>query len=177
MERANGTQEVVFRGHVLTVRVDPVIARSGPTTREVVERGSAVGIVAETADHHLVVVKQYRWAVSEFLWELPAGLVEPGEPPLLAAKRELQEETGYQAGYWRPLHQYFSSPGYSTEMISIFYAADLVGGASDLDADEELTVHHWSREEARAKIDGGLVKNGLLLVGLSWWLSKAPRSG
>ncbi|MCY0900367.1 MAG: NUDIX hydrolase [Firmicutes bacterium] len=173
MEERRGDPEVVFRGRVMTVHVDPVTAKSGPTTREVVDRVPAVAVVAETAGGSLVVVRQFRWAVQSWLYELPAGMVNAGEAPLAAAIRELEEETGYRATHWQLLYRYYSSPGYSNEMLYIFYAQGLERGTPHYDADEELEVITWTRQEAAEHLASGEVLNGMLLIGVSWWLHQS----
>ncbi|MCY0877693.1 MAG: NUDIX hydrolase [Firmicutes bacterium] len=176
MEERAGASQVVFRGRVLTVRVDPVHAKAGLTTREVVERGPAVAIVAETADHHLVVLRQFRWPVQAWLYELPAGMIDGGESPLAAAARELEEETGYRAQHWQPLYCYYASPGYSNELIYLFYATGLEPGPPHADPDEDLDVLCWSVEEVQAHLASGEVLNGILVIGLTWWLQHRARA-
>lgn len=172
MERGNGDSKTVFAGRVLTVRVDPVVAKSGPGTREVVVRPAATAVVAETDSGELVVIRQFRWAVGEPLFELPAGMIEPGEPALSAAQRELEEETGWRADEWTLVFDFFTSPGYSTERMVLYYARQLRPGTAHGDPDEEIAVHQWSRAKARRMLHEGQLRNGILLLGLSWWLSQ-----
>ena len=170
VEELRGPSSVAFQGRVLTVRVDPVTAKGGPSTREVVERPRAAAVVAEGEDGRLVVVRQFRWAVSTCLDELPAGLIDPGEEPLAAAQRELAEETGYRAQTWQLLFDYYASPGYSTERVSLFSARGLAPGPRNLDPDEDIVVTGWSRQEAERYLAEGRVQNGILLIGVLWWL-------
>lgn len=163
---------MAFQGRVLTVRVDPVRAKAGLTTREVVVRPPAVAVVAETYQHQLVIVRQFRWAIQEVLVELPAGVVEPHEDLETAARRELEEETGYSALTMTPLFSYFTSPGYSTECVHLWYAASLTAGTPHGDPDEDIVVEHWSRADAWAMLQSGTMTNGILLVGLLWWVSQ-----
>lgn len=175
MERANGVGTVAFKGRLLMVRVDPVTAKSGPATREVVERPPAVAVLAQTDQGHLIVIRQYRWAVQQELAELPAGLIDPGEQPEEAARRELAEETGYHAHAWRLLTQFYTSPGFSTERIYLYHARDLVPGPANGDPDEEITVEYWDKSRARAELAHSGTANGVLLTGILWWLG-GPRS-
>lgn len=173
MERENGPSQVAFVGRFLSVRVDPVIAKSGPGLREVVVRPPAVAVIAETGDGRLVVIRQFRWAVGELLYELPAGLMDGDETPQAAARRELAEETGYHADEWHSLADCFTSPGFSTERIYLYHARQLSLGVAHGDPDEEIAVEHWTRDRASHEISHGGVKNGVLLIGLLWWLSHA----
>ncbi|AEJ41421.1 NUDIX hydrolase [Sulfobacillus acidophilus TPY] len=175
MEKSRGKSHIAFQGRVLTVRVDPVEAKSGPTTREVVERRPAVGIVAETPDQRVVVIRQFRWPVQDTLWELPAGLIDAGEEPVQAAARELAEETGYRAQHWQLLHHYYSSPGFTTEEIYLFSASDLTEGDCRPDSDEEIERDLWDADQVRRALANGDVRNGIALIGLYWWLSGRKR--
>jgi len=171
VEHQRGDSATAFQGKVLSVRVDPVWAKSGPTTREVVVRGPAVGIVAETPEGSLVILRQYRWAIQQYQYELPAGMVEAHESPVQAAVRELREETGWQAGRIRPIFRYFTSPGYTTEEIFLYFADHLTMGSTQPDPDEELEILTWTRGQARDKLANPDSSNAILLVGLLWWLS------
>lgn len=175
IERQHGESQTAFAGRVLKVRVDPVWAKSGLTTREVVERPVAAAIIAESPDQRLVVVRQYRWAVADWLFELPAGLVEEGEDPLAAAKRELAEETGWTAQHWQTVYQFFPSPGYSTEVIHLFFASGLCPGTPHGDPDEELEVSLWTAARAEEARRGGEITNGIMLLGVGWWLTHQGR--
>jgi ADP-ribose pyrophosphatase len=157
---------------VLTVRVDPVRAKAGATTREVVVRPPAVAVVAETAQHQVVIVRQFRWAVQDVLVELPAGIVERDENLEVAARRELAEETGYVAECMTPLFSYYTSPGYSTERMHLWHATGLTAGRPHGDPDEDIVVEHWSRDQVLSLLGSGEVANGVLLVGLLWWVSR-----
>lgn len=170
VERENGSPTVVFRGRVLSVRVDPVIAKSGPTTREVVERPNAVAVIAEDDKGSVVVIQQFRWAVQTLLYELPAGLVEPGESALQAAQRELAEETGYVARQWEAVYDCFTTPGYSSERIALFYAHDLALGRPHGDADEEIAVKLWTPLQVRQYLRQTTTHNGVFVLGVLWWL-------
>ena len=114
-------------GAIVTVRRDMVrMPEGGLAAREVVEHPGAVGIVALDEAGQVLLIRQYRHAVSRLLWELPAGLRDVrGEPPRATAERELLEEVGYQASDWQVLVDFFSSPGISTERLRIYLARGL----------------------------------------------------
>lgn len=172
MEKPFGDPKTVFEGRVLKVHVDPVLAKSGPATREVVVRPNGVGILAETAFGELVLIRQFRWAVGQHLLEIPAGLIDEGESPEHAARREFEEETGYRAQKWSPVCDFYTSPGYSTERLFLFHAKDLTPGQAHGDPDEEISVELWKKERILKAWPHGEFNNGILLVGVLWWLSQ-----
>jgi len=135
-----GSREV-FRGKMIDVRVDEIALSGGrTTTREVVEYPGAVVIVALTDDGQVYLVRQWRHAISQVLLEFPAGGLEPGEEPLVCAKRELREEAGLLAERWTSLGHFYSSPGFANEILHVFLAEGLESVQSDPDDDEDLQV-------------------------------------
>lgn len=132
----------------------------------------AVAIVAVDADDRVVLVRQRRPAAGAELLELPAGLIDEGEEPLAAAKRELREETGLRGGDWRRLAAFWSSPGFSDEHVTVFAATGLEEGENDLDDGEEVEVVRLTRSEIEVAV-AGLV-DATTLVGLLLWL-REPR--
>jgi 8-oxo-dGTP pyrophosphatase MutT (NUDIX family) len=131
----------VFDGRLLHVFEDTVRLPAGrEARREVVEHIGAVAVVPTADDGRVVLVRQWRHAVGRALWELPAGTRETDEPPDATARRELVEETGYEASRWGDLGHGPVSPGYSSEEIWFFSAAGLTAGTSTPDADELLDV-------------------------------------
>lgn len=133
--------ERIFEGKVLNLRVDTIeLPNKKYSKREIIEHSGGVTVVAITDQNEIVLVKQYRKAIEDFLLELPAGKLEYGENPLECGKRELKEETGYTSDNFELLCETYSSPGYSTEKIYIYLAQDLKEGESELDEGEYLEV-------------------------------------
>jgi ADP-ribose pyrophosphatase len=133
--------EVVHQGKVISLRVDEVsLPRGRRTTREVVEHPGAVVVIALDEKGGVPLVRQYRHAVGRYLLELPAGGLEPGEEPLTTAQRELMEEVGLEAARWTSLGHFFSSPGFSNEILHVFLAEDLREAHADPDEDEDIVV-------------------------------------
>lgn len=163
----------VFSGRIIKVYNDQVEMADGTlTTREVVSHREAVAVIAVNEKGELLLVTQYRYPIKRDMLELPAGLIDPGESPLEAAKRELREETGYEAAHWELLTSTYSSPGSHDEKIHIFMASDLrLVSEQDLDADEELTCSILPFDQVLIKVKSGVIKDGKTIIGvLLYWV-------
>lgn len=140
--------KVSYRGRVFSVTTDTVTEPGGVTsTRDVVRHSGSVVILAvdssaNPADPTILVERQYRHAAGQFLYELPAGRIEPGEAPLAAGKRELIEETGFRAKRWSKLVRYYASPGFLAETMQVFLAEDIRPGIAEPEPDEKISLHH-----------------------------------
>lgn len=135
------SSRTVYAGKVIDVHVDEIVLPEGITAlREVVEHPGAVVVAALDDDDHIFLVRQYRHPIGCELLELPAGTLEPGEEPLVAAKRELREEAGLEARRWTPLSIFYSSPGFANEGLYPFLAQDLATVPADPDDDEVISV-------------------------------------
>jgi ADP-ribose pyrophosphatase len=167
------SSRTVYTGHVVTLRADEVrMPGGGVKTREVIEQPGAVGIVALDEDGQVVLIRQYRHPVEEWLIELPAGLLDvPGEKAYRTAARELAEEAALTASRWDVLVDLRNSPGLSTEAVRVFLARDLAP-VPDADrhvgTDEEtdLGVHRVPLDEAVAAVFTGDIQNSLAVAGL-----------
>jgi 8-oxo-dGTP pyrophosphatase MutT (NUDIX family) len=131
-----------------------------------VRHPGAAAVVAIDSDKRVCVVRQYRHGVEDFLWEIPAGKLDPGEPPEICAPRELQEETGVEAGRWTPLGIYIPAPGIFTEVIHLYLARDLKIGPASPDADEELEIEWLPLEEAVGHVMRGEWNDGKTAMAL-----------
>jgi ADP-ribose pyrophosphatase len=141
----------VYEGKIVTMRVDEIsLPQGGVATREVVEHPGAVVIIALDDQDNVYLVRQYRHAIRRMLLELPAGTLEPGEEPLVAAMRELREEVGLVAEQWTYLGSFFSSPGFANEHLHVFLARELSQKEAEPDYDEDLTVVRTSLSELRS---------------------------
>jgi ADP-ribose pyrophosphatase len=117
-------------------------------------------------DPEIILEKQYRHAAGQFLFELPAGRVEPNEAPLAAAKREMIEETGYRAKRWTLLTKYFASPGFLGEWMQIYLARDIREGTATPEADENIEVFRLPLSEALKLVAANKIHDGKTLIGL-----------
>jgi ADP-ribose pyrophosphatase len=108
--------------------------------------------------------RQYRHAARQFLWELPAGKLDAGEDPLDGAKRELEEETGYQAKKWKPLVEYYASPGFLGESMQVFVAEGLAAGEAHPEDDEQIELRLVKLSEVLKMIAKGAILDGKTLT-------------
>ena len=168
--------ESVFEGRIIHLRVDTVRTPDGKvTTREVVEHRGAVAIVPLLDEHTVVLIRQFRQSAGRVLIEIPAGMLEPGESPDECARRELIEETGYAAGRMEKLFESYLAPGYSSELLHVYAARDLVPVGNSLDEDEFLEVFTLPLAEAPTAIRNGDVCDAKTLCGLLLVLNEAGR--
>ncbi len=139
-EKTIGT-EPIFDGRVIRVRRDTVVLPNGrEAKRELIAHPGGVGVIAVNHKREVLMVEQYRIAFKTVLLEVPAGKLEYGEDPLACGMRELSEETGYEAGKIQPLGEYYPTPGYCEEKITLYLATQLRQGKQHLDQDEFLDV-------------------------------------
>ncbi|MEB3328093.1 MAG: NUDIX hydrolase [Candidatus Sericytochromatia bacterium] len=164
------TREGVFKGRLLSVRVDTVALPDGRTAqREVVEHPGAVAVLPVAQDGTLLLVRQFRYAVGAMSLELPAGCLDrPGEPLEAAARRELREETGHDAARWTYLGRFHSSPGVLGETVHLWLAEGLTAGAPSPDEDEWVAVVPMALSEALEAIQRGEIRDAKTVVGLLW---------
>ncbi len=134
--------------------------------REVVRHPGAVAIVPVAKGDRIVMVRQYRYAVEEFLLELPAGTREPGETPEQTAVRELGEETGYCATAVTPLATVFTAPGFCDEALSVFLGTGLIAGPSHPDQGEDIEVVHVPFDSAVSMLVEGAFRDAKTIAGL-----------
>src|SRR6478609_4239739 len=119
--------------------------------------GSAVMIPVDDKDR-ILLVHQFRLPAERKLWEIPAGRLDPGETPLKAAKRELEEETGVKAKKWIKLASFYASPGYVAEKMNLFLALDLKKGKQNLMEDERIEIEWFSKKHLREMIRSGKIQ-------------------
>lgn len=159
--------ERVYEGRVVCLRIDDVALPSGrQSKREVVEHEAAVAIVPLLPGDRVLLVRQWRHAVGQELLEIPAGMLEPGEDPVEGARRELAEETGHAAGQIRPIASFYTSPGFTNEMLHLFVASDLRAASAAPDEDEAIERVAIAWDEALAMCQDGRIRDGKTLFGL-----------
>ena len=164
------SSEVVFEGPLFRVRHDKLIEPGGKhSERDVIRHNGSVVILAvdkskSKKDPWIVIERQYRHAANQFLWELPAGKLEAGEEPLAGAQRELEEETGYRAKKWRPLVEYYASPGFLGESMKVFLAEGLIPGEAHPEEDEQIELRLVKLTDVLKMIEKGAILDGKTLT-------------
>lgn len=163
------SSEVVYTGPLFRVQHDKLIEPGGKhSERDVIRHNGSVVILAVDRGKNkknpwVVMERQYRHAANQFLWELPAGKLEAGEDPLEGAKRELEEETGYRAKKWKPLVEYYGSPGFLGESMKVFLAQGLMAGDAHPEDDEDIEFRLVKLSEIVKMIETGAIKDGKTL--------------
>ncbi len=151
-------------------RVEYRLSSGQKASREVIQHPGAVVIIPVLEDGRICLIQNYRVAVDQQILELPAGTLEPYEPPLQTAYRELIEETGYRAGKMRPLLQLLMSPGILNERMHVFLAQDLTPGDTDLQAGEEIQNFLVSPEQAQKFLRDNVIQDSKTVSALLYYL-------
>jgi ADP-ribose pyrophosphatase len=160
------SSEVVWEGKLFRILHDKLIEPGGHTNeRDIIRHNGSVVILAldtskSKKNPWIVMERQYRHAANQFLWELPAGKLEAGEDALEGAKRELAEETGYVAKKWKPLVEYYASPGFLGESMKVFLAEGLVAGDAHPEEDEKIELRLVRMDDVLKMIDKGMILDG-----------------
>ncbi len=166
----------VFEGRIVRLRIDTVALPDGRSAqREVAEHAPVVVVVPLDGEGNVLLVRQYRLPVAQFLLELPAGCIDPGESVEEAVQRELREETGQRAGRLERLAAFYASPGFCDELMHLFLATELEHSPLAGDDDENIEVVRVPLAEALALVDRGEIIDAKTIVGLRAVGAKAAR--
>jgi ADP-ribose pyrophosphatase len=157
----------IYKGRIFDVFVEEVVLPNGIVkNREVIRHPGAAAMVPVFDNGHIALIKQFRHAVGDYLWEIPAGTLEPKETPLECAQRELVEEIGYKATQFEKLTEILPAPGYTDEHIHIFLATGLTKAAQNLDDDEVLELRPTPFDETLEMIMEGKIQDAKTITGL-----------
>ncbi len=157
----------LYSGKVLNLDLDEVIEPGGiHATREVVRHQGSVAALAVADDGRVVLVRQYRHAVRDALWELPAGRLDGGEEPEEGVQRELQEEIGFRAGQLEKIAHFYPTPGFCDEVLHVYRATGLVASRLKGDDDEQIETRAFTVDEARAMIHRGELCEAKTLIAI-----------
>jgi ADP-ribose pyrophosphatase len=158
---------MIYEGAILNLRKDKVTVKDGRTSsREIVEHNGGVVIAAITNDGKIPMVKQYRKAAEKAVLEIPAGKLEGDEDPKEAALRELKEETGYTANSIEHLTSFYSSIGYSEEVLHLYIAKDLLPGETDFDESEAIDIYEYSTRELLDMVMNGQIEDAKTIIAI-----------
>ncbi|OAB44204.1 ADP-ribose pyrophosphatase [Paenibacillus glacialis] len=159
----------IYEGRIISLQIDTVRLPDGKTaTREVVRHPGAVAVLA-LHEGKMLVVDQFRQPMGRCEIEIPAGKLEPGEDPLEAAVRELEEETGYRCGEIKLLQSFYTSPGFADELIHLYVTQDLEIGEMAPDEDEFLELSEITLEEAYRYIQEGRISDAKTIMAVYAW--------
>jgi len=166
------SKKTLFRGRVFSVVSERVREPGGIIAqRDIVRHGPSVVILAvdeSGPEPRVLLERQYRHAASDFLWELPAGSVDPGESLLSAARRELSEETGYRARQWSRALHFYPTPGFVDETMTIYLARGLTPGQAHPEADERIACFLLPLSQVVQMIMSGRIRDGKTIAGVLW---------
>jgi ADP-ribose pyrophosphatase len=163
--------EVLYQGKVFRLQRDTVIEPGGvQAERDIIVHPGSVVVLPIFNDGRVLLIRQYRHSVGEFLWELVAGRKEPNESPLAAARRELIEETGYTAKRLRKLLRVVPTPGFVNEWMWIFAAEGLTEGAAQPEEDEKITARIFTLKQAEKMIQRGTLRDAKSICGLLYYV-------
>ncbi len=168
----------IFHGRAVNLKIERVIEPGGvDTTREVVYHPGSVVVVPHLADGRLILVRQYRHAARQSLWELVAGGMEPGETVRQSARRELREETGFDARVLKPFLDFYPSPGILSEKMHLVEAWDLRPSKKQPDADERIETGFFSVKQVMEMIQSRKIHDGKTLAGILYlFRTEIPKS-
>ncbi len=163
--------DILYTGKVFRLQRDTVIEPGGvQVERDIVVHPGSVVVLPIFQDGRVLLIRQYRHSVGEFLWELVAGRKEPNENPVVAARRELLEETGYTAKRMRKLLRVIPTPGFVNEWMWIFAAEKLKEGAAQPEEDEKITPRKFTLKQVDSMIERGTLRDAKSIVGLLYYM-------
>jgi ADP-ribose pyrophosphatase len=173
---ANGRKEI-YRGRVVNLNLETVTLPNGSTIElEVIRHPGAAAAVPLTDDGNVLLIRQYRHAAGGYIYEIPAGKIDPGEDPLACAAREVEEEIGRRASSLTPMLSFYTTPGFTDEVIHLFLATGLTPGTQSLERDEVLEVVEMPLEQAIRHIADGTIRDAKTIIGLqASYLARRPR--
>jgi ADP-ribose pyrophosphatase len=166
------SSRTVYRGPVFSVTTDDVEEPNGVRARrDVIHHSGSVVVLAvddSGATPLVLLERQYRHAATDYLWEIPAGRIDPGENELKAAKRELLEETGYTAARWRRILKFYASPGFVAETMAVFQATGLHAGEAQPEADEVIHIRMVPLPTAVRMVVRGTIRDAKTISSVLW---------
>jgi ADP-ribose pyrophosphatase len=169
----------IYEGPVFGIRRDEIIEPSGVRTiREMITHPGSVVVLPVLPDGRIVLIRQYRYAAKQYLWELVAGRIDAGETPKVAAARELVEETGFRAKRFRIFLDIFPTPGFLQERMFILLAEGLTAGEAEPEEDEKIISRAYRRKQLEGMIRRGTLRDAKSIAGILYYFRfLAPQKG
>lgn len=160
----------VYNGKIVRLHVDAIRQKSGESTvREVVRHPGGVAAIPVLDDGRIVLIRQFRYPLGKYIWEIPAGKLDSGQTPRDTIARELEEEIGYTAKTLTEACSFYTSPGFCDEIIYLFIARGLVPCARRLEEGEHITPETRTLRECLEMIASGEIMDGKSILGLLWF--------
>ncbi len=166
------SSKTIYEGKIFTIKQDEIILPNGKTaTRDILEHNGACAMLPIDKDGNIILVRQYRHPIKKSILELPAGKLDPGEEPEECAIRELEEEIGYKSNDFSFMFKTDIAVGYSSEVIHIYLAKDLVATGQSLDEDEFLDIEKYTLEQTLEMIKSGEITDSKTIAGVLYYKS------
>ena len=163
---------MIYKGPIFGVRRDEVIEPNGvTTTREVITHSGSVVVLPVLRDGRILMIRQYRYATKQYLWELVAGRIDEGEGVKQAAARELREETGYRAKQFSVFLDVFPTPGFLEERMYLLLAKGLTAGEAQPEEDEKILSRAYSVKELKQMMRKGKLRDAKSIAGILYYLT------
>ena len=160
-------KQPIYKGKIIELSVETVTLPNGAMADvELITHPGAAAVVPFKDDRTVIMIRQYRHAVGGYIYEIPAGKLQPGEDPRDCAKREVEEEIGYKVGTLEPLVSFLTTPGFTNEIIHIFSGKDLTPGTQNLGADEVLEIIELPLARTMDLIKNGTINDAKTIIGL-----------
>ena len=174
------SSRVVYRGPVFWISTDHVLEPGGiKVRRDLIHHSGSVVVLAvddSKSVPRILLERQYRHAAQDYIWELPAGRIDPGEEELKAAKRELIEETGYRAAHWHRIFKFYVSPGFMEETMAVYLATGLRRGEAEPEEDEVIQIRMVPLPTAVKMVLSGTIRDAKTISSVLWLDHKTYRS-
>ena len=160
-------KQPIYKGKIIELSVETVTLPNGAMADvELIAHPGAAAVVPFKDDRTVIMIRQYRHAVGGYIYEIPAGKLQPGEDPRDCAKREVEEEIGYKVDTLEPLVSFLTTPGFTNEIIHIFSGKDLTPGTQNLGADEVLEIMELPLARTMDLIKNGTINDAKTIIGL-----------
>jgi ADP-ribose pyrophosphatase len=170
------SSQMVYEGKVFGIRQDEVIEPTGVrTTREMITHPGSVVVLPVLPDERVLLIQQYRYAARQFLWELVAGRIDPGETPIEGAARELKEETGYTARKLKIFLEFFPTPGFLEEKMYLLLAEGLTPGKATPEDDEKIIARAYTHKQLDEMLRKKKLRDAKTIAGVLYYLRYLSR--